>query len=147
MKYRTVKQYAQELLVRVNYVDAFRRNVGLDYRAILVLLKREFPKSNTTVKELQKIAYSMNGANVRLPVRRRSRRILARDFARALLLFKDEAGQGLSYQVIASRVKARFPDINLFGGDRRDRRLGSTAGHLSKSGVKLPNRPPNRVKK
>lgn len=137
MKYRTVKQYAQELLVRVNYVDAFNRNVGFDYRYILVMLKKEFPRSNTTIKELQKIAYSMNGTNVRLPVRRRSRRILARDFARALLIATDESGQGLSYQVIASRVKARFPDTHKLSVCQ----VRSTAGHLSRAGKALPNRP------
>jgi hypothetical protein len=137
MKYRTVKQYAQELLVRVNYVDAYKRNVGLDYRSILLLLKKEFPRSNTTIKELQKIAYSMNGSNVRLPVRRRSRRILARDFARSLLLFEDNHGMGLSYQVIASRVKTRFPDTPKLTVCQ----VRSTAGHLSRAGKPLPIRP------
>lgn len=134
MKYRTVKQYAQELLVRVNYVDAFNRNVGLDYRHILAMLKKEFPKSGTTLKELQKIAYGLNAANVRLPVRRRSRRILARDFARSLLILKDESGRGLSYRVIASRVKGRFPDTAYLA----ERQLGGIAGHLSRAGKALP---------
>lgn len=136
MKYKTVKQYAQELLLRVNYVDASGRNVGFDYLHILALLKKEFPNSNTTIKELQKIAYSMN-STIRMPVRRRSRRILARDFARSLLIAKDDTGQGLSYQTISRRVKARFagtPAMTVC-------QVRSTAGHLSRAGIALPQRP------
>lgn len=137
-KYKTVKQYAQELLLRVNYVDAFGRNVGFDYLYILALLKKEFPGSNTTIKELQKVAYSTrDSTDGRLPVRRRSRKILARDFARSLLLLKDDDGNGLSYQAIARRVKLRFPDTPKLSVCQ----VRSTAGHLSRAGKALPPRP------
>lgn len=137
MTFATVKQYATRLLLEVNYVDAYRRNVGLDYREILGRLKTEFPNSNTTVKELQKIAYGMNGQNIRLPVRRSSRRILARDFARSLLIHRDEQGIGLSYQAIGRRVRSLFPELPTLSICQ----VRNTAGHLSRAGIALPTRP------
>jgi hypothetical protein len=137
MNYKTAKQYAQDLLTQINYVDVFGRNVGLDYQHILICLKKEFPKSNTSIKELQKTAYGMNAQGTRLPARRRSRRILARDFARSLLIQADADDVGLSYLSIRSRVRVRFPEQKLLS-------LSQMRGHLSRAGIKLPASRPGK---
>jgi hypothetical protein len=100
-----VKEYATTLLLTVNYVDIYGRNVGLDYATILSRIKAKFPMSSLTLKELQKTAYTLNGSGTRLPARRRSRKILARDFIRSRLIAGD------TFDKIKSMTRYRFPGV------------------------------------
>lgn len=103
--YKTIKQCAQDLLLRINYVDIDGRNVGFDYRYILDEIKVHFPTSRTSRKELQKIAYAMNADGLRLPARKRSRAIMAREYAQALAV----KGLVAYYPSLRRKVLARFP--------------------------------------
>lgn len=100
----TIKSYAEELLIRESYVDINGRSVGLDYRHILDLIRERFPVSRTSLKELQKIAYSLN-TMCRMPVRRRSRKILAHDYAQTLLLRDIK-----KHSSISTAVRKKFTD-------------------------------------
>ncbi len=141
-KFKTIKSCAEHLLLTVSYVDTFGRNVGYDYQQILTMLKHEFPNSATTMKELQKLAYSV-GEYQRLPVRRRSRRILANDYTRTLVLRRDvTTGLGLSYKAISAMVRAKFPE--------RPKpsicQISNHAGWATRMGVSLPERPDKKGK-
>ncbi len=142
MRTKTIKDWAHEQLLRVNYTDINGRGVGFDYTHILVKLKQTFPNANTSHRWLLKMAYELNGT-ARLPVRRRSRKILARDFARVLLVQRDEAGVGLSYQTIRKRVKARFPDQPIMSVCQIRSIEGQSlrAGHFARAKAVLPKRP------
>lgn len=101
----TIKEFAHAFFVRVNYIDIYGRNVGYDYNYILTKLKEKFPGAKTSRRWLQMMAYELNGS-VRFPVRRRSRTILARDYAKTLLL----KPEGLPYGCIVDRVYRKFPE-------------------------------------
>lgn len=133
-KYKTVKQYAEALLLRVVYVDVYSHNVGLDYERILQFLKMRFPSSGTTRKELQKTAYNLNSITP-LPARRRSRRILARDYMRALLLHRREDGTGQPYHEILGSVKRVYPEVKPFSIKQVER-------YLTLTGFSVPPRGP-----
>lgn len=110
-KYKTIRQCAEALLVEADYVDVNGRKVGLDYITILARIKRAFPNSRTSIRALRFILYSLPDGT-RLPVRRRSRKILAREYARALLIRYDEhTGDGLSFEAISKLVKRKFRDV------------------------------------
>ncbi len=140
--YKTVKEAAEALLLQVSYVDIYGRKVGLTYKAILKKLHESFPngspnwpKYRTSLRSLQMVAYALNGSDKKMPVRRRSSKVLARDFARVLLLKTDENGKGLSYVSIARQVKRKFPEYDYLSAEQ----LGGLALYLSKQ-FKLPPR-------
>jgi hypothetical protein len=118
--YRTIREAAEALLTQVVYVDMYGRNVGLPYKAILAELHATFPEGSkqggggpgkrTSVKTLRRIGYAINAQGVRLPVRRRSITILARDYARSLLL-KTEDGIGIPFERISRLVKRKYPGM------------------------------------
>lgn len=108
----TIKQLAEDLLVRESYVDVNGRSVGLDYLYILSAIRENFPTSRTSLKELQKIAYSLN-STTRMPVRRRSRKILACDYAMTLLL------RGLTHKGVGKAVRKKFSEQHVSAGDLR----------------------------
>ena len=96
---------------------------------------RTVRRYRTSLGSLRKIAYALNGSEQRMPVRRRSEKILARDYARALLLQRDAAGMGLSLRAISRAVKKKFPSYPIV-----PRQLKSLAVYLPKT-LPLPPRP------
>jgi hypothetical protein len=132
-KYSTIKAFATAKLLETDYVDCWGRNVGLDYDTILKQIKEEFPKARTSMRALRLILYSIDG-NVRLPVRRRSRRILAKEYARALLLQRDSNGSGVTFLKISNAVKRKFPDVPKLSVHR----LTFIALHMSRAKFKVP---------
>jgi hypothetical protein len=141
--YKTIKEAAEDLLLQVSYVDIYGRKVGLTYKAILDKLhdgfpngSRNWPAFRTSLRSLQMVAYAMNGSDKQMPVRRRSSKVLARDYARALLLNVDENGKGLRYSSIARKVKHKFPEYTYLSAEQ----LAGLALYLSKQ-FKLPPRP------
>lgn len=144
--YNTIKEAAEDLLMQVSYVDVYGRKVGLTYRAILKKLHESFPAGSknwpglkTSLRSLQMIAYALNGSRCKMPVRRRSSKVLARDFARALLVETDTGdafGTGYSFKTIARMVKRKFPEYDSLSSEQ----LTGLSLHLSKH-FKLPPRP------
>jgi hypothetical protein len=140
--YSTIKEAASDLLMEVSYTDIHGRKVGLTYSVILKRLHEIFPNGSpnwpgyrTSLGSLRKIAYAMNGSEQRMPVRRRSEKILARDYARALLIQRDDAGMGLSLRAISRAVKKKFPSYPIV-----PRQLKSLAVYM-KYQFLLPPRP------
>jgi hypothetical protein len=140
--HKTIREAAEALLSQVSYVDVYGRNVGLTYKIILNKLHEVFPNGSlnwpayrTSLRSLQMVAYALNGSDMKMPVRRRSSKVLARDFARALLVKRDKDGNGLSYVSIARQVKRKFPDYAYLSAEQ----LGGLALYLSKQ-FKLPPR-------
>lgn len=136
--YNTIKEAAEDLLMQVSYVDVYGRNVGLTYRAILKRLHDNFPAGSknwpglkTSLRSLQMIAYALNGSRCKMPVRRRSSKVLARDYARVLLV--DTAGY--SFKQIARKVKVKFPEYDTLSHEQ----MTGLSQHLSKH-FKLPPR-------
>jgi len=103
---RTIKTFAHELLVRVDFVDCYGRPIGLDYDTILASIRREFPKSRTTKNALRYIYNNLDRNSIRLPARHRSRKILAREYIKALILHPD----ALTFIRIYHRVRRKFRD-------------------------------------
>lgn len=132
--YATITEEAEALLTEVSYVDLWGREVGLTYTAILARLHADFPKARTSLGSLRKIAYALNGSKQRMPVRRRSAKILARDYARALLVQEDQ-GVGLPFGRISRRVRQKFPMHPISA-----RQLKSIAVYIPPK-FKLPLRP------
>lgn len=102
----TIKSFAHEYLVKTSFVDIYGRNIGYDYSFILAEIKKQFPHARTTRRLLQDMAYILN-RDERFPVRRRSRRALAEDYAMALLLRRNSRNV---YRNVATAVKKKFPD-------------------------------------
>lgn len=137
--YKTIKEAAEDLLMEVSYVDVYGRRVGLTYKAILKRLHENFPNGSpnwpgfrTSLRSLQMVAYALNGSRCQMPVRRRSPKVLARDYARALLVHPD----AYSYRRIARMVKHKFPEYGFLSAEQ----LTGLALYLSKQ-FKLPPRP------
>lgn len=137
--YRTIKEAAEDLLLQVSYVDVYGRKVGLTYKTILRKLHESFPKGSknwpglkTSLRSLQMIAYALNGSDRQMPVRRRSPKVLARDYARALLIDPE----GLSFRTVANRVKKKFPEY----GRLTTEQMTGLSLHLTKQKFKLPPR-------
>lgn len=107
-QFKTIKQYAEHLLTKTDYVDCWGRSVGLDYLTILSLIRRYFPEGRTSIRSLRAYLYTLD-SSTRLPVRRRSHKILAREYARALLLESNPDGTGLALKVVSDTVKKKFP--------------------------------------
>jgi hypothetical protein len=101
-----ITDYAKQLLLKTDFVDCYGRNIGLDYETILELIRARFPNARTTKRSLRFILYQID-KSARLPARRRSRKILRKEFIRALLL--DPAG--ISHASIRSRARRKFPDV------------------------------------
>jgi hypothetical protein len=110
----TIKDFAREYFLRVNFVDIYGRNVGYDYDFILAAIKEQFPKARTSKRWLRMMAYELTGT-VRMPMRRRSRRALAESFAMSLLTKPTR----LSLGGIRVDVKHRFPDQSVTYADLR----------------------------
>lgn len=143
---KTIKEAAENLLMQVSYVDVYGRRVGLTYRAILKKLHDGFPNGSpnwpayrTSLRSLQMVAYALNGSQCQMPVRRRSSKVLARDYARALLLIADEVGLGYSFKQIARMVKRKFPEYGMLSAEQ----LTGLSLYLSKQKFNLPPRPEN----
>src|ERR1035437_5014559 len=140
--HKTIREAAEALLSQVSYVDVYGRNVGLTYKIILKKLHEVFPNGSpnwpgyrTSLRSLQMVAYALNGSDKQMPVRRRSSKVLARDFARALLIKIDEKGNGLRYVSIARQVKRKFPEYGYLSAEQ----LIGLSLYLSKQ-FKLPPR-------
>jgi hypothetical protein len=134
-RFSTIKEYAVFLLVKTDFVDCYGRNIGHDYETILAKIKREFPHARTTKRALRYVLYGID-QKVRLPARHRSRKILAREFARALLTQTDESGVGFSFDTIRLRTRSRFrgaPALSI-------RTLKSFTETLIREKIKLPER-------
>lgn len=114
-KKQTIKEFAHEYFVRVNYIDIFGRNVGYDYEYILSEIKKQFPKARTSKRWLRMMQYELNGT-VRMPMRRRSRRALAEGYAEVLLLRR--SGKHV-YAHVTNEVKKKFPDQHLSATELR----------------------------
>jgi hypothetical protein len=142
--YKTIKEAAEAFLLQESYVDIYGRKVGLTYKAILKKLHDGFPngspnwpKFRTSLRSLQMVAYALNGSDKKMPVRRRSSKVLARDYARALLVWRDEDyGMGHPYSRISRMVKRKFPEHAALSAEQ----LSGLALYLSKQ-FKLPPRP------
>jgi hypothetical protein len=142
MRKGTIKAYANELLTKVSFTDIYGRHVGFDYLYILSLIKSKFPNSGITIRVLRWAAYELNRDDtVRVPARRHSRRLLARDFTRALLMETDpETNLGLSNRAIGDRVRSKFPEI-------RPLTLSKMRTQLVRAGMNPPPRPPTPTAK
>jgi hypothetical protein len=138
--YTTIKEAAEDLLMQVSYVDVYRRKVGLTYNAILIELHKLFPNSRTSLRSLRMIKCNLNRTNHLLPARRRSSKVLARDYARALLVEIDLTDlshpQGYSFKRIARMVKRKFPEYDSLSAGQ----MMGLSLYLSKH-FKLPPRP------
>lgn len=130
-----IKPYVEELLTTILFVDVDTgRGVGYDYASVVALVKKRFPKSRVSVRNLWGwYAYNMQSVGKRLPVRRRSRRILARDYTRALLMAKDSNGVGKPFASVTREVNKVFPEVLLHS-------TSTEAKFMEKIGYKLPPR-------
>lgn len=135
-KFKHISDYAKHLLTKTDFVDCYGRNVGLDYQTILELIKEEFPKARTTKRALRHILYYCLDRSVRMPARYRSRKILAREYAKARLLRRNERGLGRRIDKIKEDVRQKFPEVEM-----PEERLRSMAASLKRSGFPLPERP------
>lgn len=108
-KFKTIRSYAEHLLTKTDFVDCHGRRVGLDYPTILGMIRKRFPRGHTSIRSLRQNVYTLDPAT-RLPVRRKSRKLLAREYARTLLMQRDSDGRGLPLASISRKVKAKFRD-------------------------------------
>lgn len=80
--YRTIREYATELILRVDRIDVHGRFIGFDYEHIRAAILAKFPvvtypgphrgkPTRMTYKELHEMACGLNRDGVRLPVRPR----------------------------------------------------------------------------
>lgn len=108
--FKTIRSYAEHLLTKTDFVDCHGRRVGLDYPTIIALIKRKFPSSRTSTPSLRQNVYMLD-PSTRLPVRRKSRRLLAREYARTLLMQRDSNGKGLPLEKVSWKIKGKFRDV------------------------------------
>jgi hypothetical protein len=101
---QTIKDFAHDYFLRVNYVDIYGRKVGYDYNHILAEIKAKFPTARTSKRWLRKMAYELSGSG-KMPMRRRSG--LAEGYAMSLLLVI-EKGRALNFNSIQCRVFRKF---------------------------------------
>jgi hypothetical protein len=144
--YKTIREAAEDFLMEVSYTDVYGRRVGLTYKAILKKLHEVFPNGSanwpayrTSLRSLQMIAYALNGSECQMPVRRRSSKVLARDYARSLLVkvADDISLEGYRFPNIARMVKRKFPEYPTLTSEQ----LTGLSLHLTKQKFKLPPRP------
>lgn len=127
----TIKRFAHEYFQRVNYIDIYGRKVGFDYEFILAEIKQHFPSAKTSKTWLRRMAYEIK-ADVRMPVRRHSRRALAEGYAMSLLVKPSRH----SIDGIRVDVKFKFPDQTITLA-----RLRSLELWLVNNGFTVPPRP------
>jgi hypothetical protein len=135
-RYKTIKEYAQHLLLFTDFVDCYGRRVGLHYDVILERIRREFPRSRTTKRALRYILHYQLDRAARLPARHRSRRILSREYARSLLVYCDSQGVGLSLSRISRKKRDKFP----FTPSISARTLQSWEDALKRENIAMPER-------
>ena len=104
----TIKEFACDFFVKVNYVDIYGRNIGYDYEYILTEIKKKFPEAKTSKRWLRMMAYELNNT-IRIPARRRSRRALAEGYAEVLLLRPTRVGDK-AYSNITQDVRRKFEE-------------------------------------
>jgi hypothetical protein len=115
----TIKSFARDYFVRVNYIDIYGRGVGYDYEFILAEIKKQFPDAKTSKLWLRRMAYEIVGT-VRMPMRRRSRRALAEGYAMTRLLkLARNSVLGSRYDNVVQRVREKFPEQTLSTSDLR----------------------------
>lgn len=137
----TIREYAEKLLTEVSFVDLDGRKIGYDYATVAAMVTDRFPKSRVSASLLRTwYAYAMRVEGQRMPVRCRSRRLLARNYTRVLLMQTDKGGIGLSFNTIQRRVAKRFPDVEV----RSKTSLSATISRL-KQQYTFPPRPPFKV--
>lgn len=140
----TIREYAEELLIAVHFVDLDGRKIGYDHVEIVAMIKARFPKSRVSASLLRTwYAYTLRvEGRHHMPVRprsRRPRRSLARNYTRTLLMHVDRNGVGLSFNTIQRRVAKMFPDVE----GRSKVSLSATVSRLQN--YKFPPRPPFKV--
>jgi hypothetical protein len=128
---QTIKGFAQELLARVDFHDCYGRPIGLDYITMLAMIRREFPRARTTRNALKYIYDSLDRSSIRLPARYRSRKILAREYVKALLLHPS----ALTHHNIYQRVRRKFGDTPI--EVRSVRRIERLALSMERQGFKV----------
>lgn len=130
-----VREYAEELLEATFFVDISGRRVGYDYVTISKMIRERFPGSRASVRVLRDwyAPALQRKPGVRMPLRRRSRAIMASEFTRSLLLRALDDGRGLAYSTIRWHFYTRFPGIKLLG-------LRRVEAHLRKQGYVIPVR-------
>lgn len=102
---QTIRRFAREYFVRVNYVDIYGHNVGYDYEFILAEIKKQFPKARTSKRWLRMMAYEITGT-VRMPMRRRSRTLLAKGYSMSLLI----ETPARSFRSMQGCISRKFPE-------------------------------------
>lgn len=128
----TIKKFAHDYFMRVSFVDLHGRDIGYDYDFILAEIRRTFPGARTSRRWLQTMAYALN-RDTRLPVRRRSRRALAEDYAMVMLMRR--SGSNV-YDHVTREVKKKFAEQHISADELR-----SLDARLKNQGRKLPPRP------
>lgn len=142
-----VRAYVEELLTAVSFIDINGRKIGFDYLTIAQMVAKKFPNSRLKTRARQEQRgittrkfhllqdWYMPRARrqgLRFPVRYRSRRLLARDYARALLIEQTD-NVGLTLETIRRRVRKRFPEIPALS-------LGHVEAGLRLRGYEIPSR-------
>lgn len=130
-RYKTIKEYAEHLLTKTDFVDCYGRNIGLDYDTIIAKIKAEFPRAKTTKRALRFVLYTID-RTVRMPARYRSHKVLSVEYARSLLLVTKH-GVGLSFNAIDHRVHRKFPGFFVSHS-----RLQKLATAMKRKGMKVP---------
>jgi hypothetical protein len=123
----TIKEFARDYYMKVNFVDIHGRNIGYDYSYIFAKVKARFPNSRTSRDWVRKMASELN-AYEKLPIRGRLSKVTAQAYAMTLLLRR--SGK-YAHKSIAKSVKKNFPTrpVNLAtlrSLDQRLRNLGFT---------------------
>lgn len=129
---KTIKAYAIELITKTIFVDCYGRNVGLDYATVLASIRSEFPRGRTTMRALRRIIDGLDRSTIRLPVRRRSRKILAEEYIKSLLL------RPVCYKHIYHTVKDVFADAPV--EVRTLHHIRHLERQLVRDGFKVPDR-------
>lgn len=139
----TIKEYAEELLCHVSFVDIYGRDIGYDYVHILAMIRKRFPKSSATRAggnfgrggfTKAALRYIRAQMTCRLPARLRSRRRMAREYTRVLLTHKNAAGVGLTFLSVRRRVRVKFPEQPMLS-------MHHVVGNMVRRGVVMPTRP------
>jgi hypothetical protein len=128
----TIKKFAHEYFMKINFVDIYGRNIGHDYSFILDRIKEQFPDARTSRRLLQDMAYVLKRSE-RLPMRRLSRRTMAEDYAMALLLKR--SGKR-AHDGITTEIRKKFPGQHVYA-----ERLRSLELRLKNRGFTIPPRP------
>lgn len=117
----TIKKFANEQFVKVNFVDIYGRNIGHDYNFILDKIKEQFPNARTSRHWVRCMASELN-THEKLPIRGRLSNVTAQAYAMTLLLRR--SGK-YAHKGIVRSVKRGFPTrpVNLATLRSLDQRL------------------------